>query len=161
LWNPSDDFLKAWGGGVAGAGSFTDILSNGYMIGYSGVLPANANLSPTGIAVIIITLNGDPFVPGVATNGINLGVWDGLTLKRAIDPVTSSTEIWRGAGLDAAGTGTTVGYFRYFANADSTTIRMDGVAATSGGDITMANGTTIVSGVNSEVSDVSFDFGAF
>lgn len=160
MWNLSDDFIKAWAGDGINDGSFVDILAYGTLIGYSGLRPANANLSATGSPLIQITLNGDAFVAGVNTNGVNLGVWDGLDLKRAIDGVTTNTEIWRGVGLAAAGTGLTVGYFRYFAN-DVDVIRMDGVAATSGGDITMQNGTTIVEGVNSEVSDVTFNFGSF
>ncbi len=146
---------------LGGGGSVMEVLKNGTIDLRSGIRPASgADIVEAGTELLNITLNGNAFVAGEATNGLNLGVFSGLELKRAVDPITGVTEVWKGAGLAAASTGTAAGHARWYGNAKVTgastsAIRMDGVVSTSGGDINMVNGTTIVESIDSIVSDVT------
>ena len=146
---------------LGGGGSIREILKNGTIDLRSGVRPSTgADITEAGTELLNITLNGDTFVAGEPTNGLNLGVFSGLDFKRAVDPITAVTEDWKGTGLAAASTGTSAGHARWYANdkitgASTDAVRMDGVVATSGGDINMVNGVTIVDGIDSAVSDVT------
>lgn len=136
--------------------SVRELFQNSTIDIYDGSRPATADLTESGNKLLPITLNGGAFVAGEDTNGLNLGDFSGNTLKRATDPETDATEVWKGDGI-AAGT---AGYARWYNNAkvagaSSSAIRMDGVVAVSGADLNMVNGTTIAIGVASEVSDVS------
>lgn len=155
-WNLSTGMIKALLVKTGTYGSVAELLEDSVIEIFIGTRPVNADTTEGSSAILRLTLNGAAFVAGVATNGINLGELDGTTLKRAIDSVTSNTEIWRGAGISDG----TAGWARWYANAmvtgaSTTAIRMDGTVATSGGDVTMVNGVTIVTGVDSDVSDVS------
>lgn len=157
-WNLSTGLKKALLQKSGTYGSVAELLTNSTIDIFSGTRPVGGADATEGVSPILsITLNGDAFVGGVATNGLNVGVMDGTTLKRAIDAVLDpAIEVWKGTGLSDA----TAGWARWYANdkttgASTTAIRMDGVVATSGGDINMVNGTSIVTGVDSEVSDVS------
>ena len=141
---------------VLKSGSVQEILKNGVIDLYTGTRPTNADATESGTKLLSITKDGGPFTPGEATNGLNLGEFVGDTLKRDIDPETGLTEVWRGVGLVDG----TAGYARWYDNdrttgASTSAIRMDGVVAVSGADLNMVNGTSIATGVNSEVSDVS------
>jgi len=161
MWNLSTGTIKGLLGKDAPYGSLAELLENGVIEIYSGSRPANADTTEVGSGTLLctLTLNGDTFVAGAPENGINMGTFDGNTLKRAIDAVEDpDLEIWKGTGV-ADGT---AGWCRWYANAkatgaSSTAVRMDGSIATSGGDLNMLNGTTVVTGIDSEVSDVSFD----
>jgi len=139
------------------SGSFAQVFRNGVIDGYSGVRPATgADAAETGTKLVSYTRSTGAFVAGASANGLNVGEFSGTTMQRAIDPATGIEEVWRALGL-AAGT---LGHVRWYAN-DKTTgsstdaIRMDGVAATSGGDINIAAGLTISSGVASEITGVN------
>ena len=157
MWKLSTGMVKGLLGKTAPFGSVAELLANGTLDIFSGSRPSGGADETEGATLLAsITLNGDAFVAGVATNGINVGEFDGLTMKRAIDAATSVTEVWKGAGI-ADGTAT---WCRWYANdkttgASTTAVRMDGVIATSGGDLNLVNGTSIVTGVNTEISDVS------
>jgi len=157
-WNLSSGMQKGLLQKSGTYGSMAELLTNSTIDIFAGTRPAGgADETEGGIPILSITLNGDAFVGGVATNGINLGVMDGTTLKRAIDAVNDpALEVWKGAGLSD----NTAGWARWYSNdkttgASTTAVRMDGVVATSGGDLNMVNGTSIVTDVYSEVSDVS------
>lgn len=140
-------------------GSLRDILKNGTIHIYTGSRPSTAELVESGTLLLKITLDGNTLTPGAATNGINLGQWDGTTIKRAVDPLTTLTEVWKGAGLsdDSAG------WARFYDNNVETgaassgdKLRMDGAVNTTGADLNMQNGIGVVTGVDSEVTDVQF-----
>lgn len=91
-----------------------ELLANGVIDIFVGVRPLGGADETEGASPILtLTLNGDAFVPGVATNGLNLGEFIDTTLKRAIDGATSNTEIWKGIGLAPGGT---AGWARWYAN---------------------------------------------
>ncbi|RLB91929.1 MAG: hypothetical protein DRH10_00730 [Deltaproteobacteria bacterium] len=141
-------------------GSFAEIIQNGRFDLYTGTRPGNADEAETGTKLAELTLNGSAFVSGVATNGINLGVLDGNTLKRAIDPATGAVENWAADGL-ANGT---AGWGRWYSNtiitgASTVATRMDGTVTTApGGDIVMLNGRDIVSGAPVASTDINVTF---
>ncbi len=134
----------------------------------TNVRPTDADLAETGVKVLSLSLNGGAFLAGDDENGINLGTFSGLALKQAIDPDTGAKEVMNGVGLAAAGTGMDALWGRWYANsyvtgASSEAIHMDGVVGVSlggGTDIAMINGTTVVQGIFSEVSDISFNVSA-
>ncbi len=146
---------------LGGGGSVAEVLKNGTIDLRSGTRPAaGSDATEAGTELLNVTLNGATFTASEATNGLNLGVFSGTDLKRAVDPATGATEEWKGAGLAAASTGTAAGHARWYANdkttgASTSAVRMDGVVATSGGDINMINGSTIVEAIDSIVSDVT------
>ena len=114
--------------GMAGA------LSTGVIEIYTGSQPASANDPVTGTLLGTVTLNGDAFTPGTATNG--------LTFAAASNgAVSKSATTWR---FDGLATGS-AGWFRFKANAvdtggsSTTAIRLDGSIAASGGDLTIGN----------------------
>lgn len=135
-------------------GSFAQVFANGVIDGYTGVRPAaGADTVESGTKLVTYSRAGGAFVAGSSAYGLNVGEFTGATLQRALDPVTGLPEQWRGLGI-ADGT---LGYVRWYAN-DKTTgsstsaIRMDGVAATSGGDINISGGLAIATGVASEIT---------
>jgi len=137
-------------------GSFSQVFKNGVIDIRTGVRPTSANDTEAGTLLLKLTKNGGAFVAGASANGINVGALTGTTLSRAIDPVTGLPEIIRGLGLVTA----TAGHARWYANdyttgASTSTPRMDGVVAASGGDVNLTTGTTITTGVASEVTSLS------
>jgi len=139
------------------SGSLAQVFQNMSIDGYTGVRPANADLTESGTKIIQFSLDGGAFTAGLSENGMNFGEFTETTLGKAIDPGTGVAEIWRGSGLVTA----TLGWVRCYANdkttgASTSAVRMDGVAAVSGGDFNLNTGLSIVSGVNSEVSTVEF-----
>lgn len=142
-------------------GSVADLFRNSQLDIYSGAKPANADATEgTGTLLLSLSLNGDTFVSGTAENGLNMAIVSNV-LKRATDPVTAALEVWKDAGI---ATGTAV-WGRWHqttkvTGASTSAIRMDGSVSSSGSDINMLAGTSVVTGVNSEVSDVSFTMGS-
>lgn len=140
------------------SGSLAQVFKNMSIDGRTGPRPLTADLTEAGTKIIQFSLNGNAFVAGTSTNGLNFGNISGTTLQFAVDPATGITEVCRGIGLTPGGT---LGHVRVYANdkttgASSSAIRMDGVVATSGADFNIATGTTIVTDVPVEVSSVSF-----
>lgn len=132
--------------------SMKTIMQNGVIAIYSGTQPTDADAAEgAGSLLMLLTVNGGAFTPGVATNGLNLGVaTNGVLAKDAL-------EVWSGLGLAAAGVGTTATWFRYYDNnmvtgASTTARRIDGAIGTSTSyDMRMSN-TTIVENGPSTVS---------
>lgn len=152
-WNLSTAITKGLLGPDAPKGSLTDLLITGVIEIYSGARPANSDAVETGTLLLTITLDGlAATTPMTVTNGINLGAFVALVLKQA------TGETWKGTGV-ADGT---AGWARWYAapftkGASTTAVRMDGTVSVSGADVNMANGTTVTIGVDSEVTDVSFN----
>jgi len=145
---------------MSGGGSLAELMRNGVIEIYSGTRPSSANDVATGSLLCVITRDGGTFVADASANGLNLGDMDGDDLKRAIDESTTITELWRGIGIYAASAGWARWYDNSFDKSGlSTAVRMDGLVATSGGDLNMTNGTTIAVDIYSEVSDVSHSMG--
>lgn len=153
MWNLSSGLIRGMLGPDAPKGSLTDMLANGVIRIYNGTRPANADAAENGTMLLEITLDGlVSTTPMTGTNGINLGEFIGNTLKQA------AGETWKG---EAVVTGTAI-WGRWYAapyeiGASSTAVRADGMVSISGAEINMANGTGITSGVDSEVTDVSFN----
>jgi len=159
LWNLSTGLKRGLLGVTAPYGSVAELFDHGLIIIRTGIRPTGgADAVETGDILLRITLDGNAFVTGTDTNGLNMAL-DGATtnLKQA------SGETWKGEGLDTG----TAQWARWYANnADPTTgastsdVRMDGTVSTSGADVNMANGTSIVAGIDSEVTDVTFTMSA-
>jgi len=164
-WNLSTGMKRGLLGLTAPFGSLAELLDHSVIRIYSNIRVSSADVvesENSGTLLLEITLNGDTFTGGSDTNGLNMEL-DGITttLKRAIDAATSNTEIWKGTGL-AEGT---AGWARWYANpyttgASTSAVRMDGTVSASGADVNMANGTSIETGVDSEVTDVTFTMSA-
>jgi hypothetical protein len=102
---------------------------------YSGVQPLDSNDAPNGVLLARVTLNGDPFVEGFGTNGLNFDTpVDGVLTK---DPA----EVWKYVGV-AEGTAR---WFRARPNivddeSQSLTLeRFDGSVGTVTGDMIVSN----------------------
>ena len=133
-------------------GSVKTIMQNGVIYGYSGIQPDDADLIETGTLLIIFTVNGNAFTPGVSTNGLNMGTSTGGVLSKA------AGENWMGTGI-ANGV---LGYFRWYANArvqgnSTSAVRADGaVGSTSFYEMEGITGKTIVSGIPATLSVFNF-----
>lgn len=115
---------------INAVGSVKSTMANSVLHIYSGTQPTTADEAENGDLLMIITESSLPFVSGVATNGLNMDVsTDGVLAK-------DGTEVWSGIGLAAAGTGTSAGWYRWYANtvvagASTTAVRVDGQIGTS------------------------------
>jgi hypothetical protein len=122
---------------------------------YAEARPASADSAEPGAAIARFTLNGDAFVAGLSTNGLNFGYLDGTNMKRAIDPETSIAEVWRATPTVTAVANSCRIYANDKSSGSSTTaIRMDGVVATSGADLNISQGPSLTAGVPVDISDV-------
>lgn len=116
---------------LAGATGFGATMAHGIIEIRSGTQPASADAAASGTLLAIATLNGLPFTPGTATNGLT---FSGPTLG-----VLTGSGVWSYTGI-ANGT---AGHFRFKANGaddggESTTLpRLDGSCAASGADMNM------------------------
>jgi hypothetical protein len=143
-------------GGVMGAVTTTASLEHGILRLYSGTQPASADAAATGTLLMEITVASGAFVHGSETNGLDFEL-SGKSL------IKSSSEVWSGVGLAAAGTGTTVGWCRFCGNPTdaggiSTTLpRIDGRVSTTGAELNLSN-LTIVSGASTTVDSWSLAF---
>lgn len=139
------------------SGSLREIMQNGIMSLYDTVRPASADSAEPGTLLAKITRAGGAFVAGASANGLNIAEFTGTAISRAIDPTTGVAEVWKGVGLATGTARTAVWYANEFITGASTTaLRMYGTVNTSGGDVNMAGGTTITTGVDTGVTSVSF-----
>lgn len=139
------------------SGSLREIMQNSILCLFDTVRPATADLAEPGTLLAKITKNGGAFVAGTSTNGLNIAEFTGITIARAIDPVTGVAEVWKGAGIQTGTARTAVWYANeYVTGASSTALRMYGAVNTSGADVNMAGGTTITTGVDTGVTSVAF-----
>lgn len=135
---------------IRGAVTTTASLEHSVIYIYSGSQPATADAAATGTLLMIATVSSGAFVHGTATNGLDFAAPAAGVMTK------DSGEVWSGVGLEAAGTGTTAGWFRHCGNpADnqgiSTTLpRIDGRISTSGAEMSLSN-LTIVSGATTTV----------
>lgn len=122
---------------------------------YAASRPVSANNTEPGAVIASFSLNGAAFVGGLSANGMNFEFLDGLNMKRAVDPETGLTELWR-----ATPTATAIANScRIYSNdktlgASTDAIRMDGVVSTSGGDLNITQGPSLTTGVSIDISDV-------
>ena len=86
----------------AGGMSLADALANGVLLIFgTAAKPASADLTEGASAVVLhkFTLNGGVFVPGVATNGINLGTSSSGIVSKAAGETWKSTALADGTAL--------------------------------------------------------------
>ena len=139
---------------IKGAVTATASLEHGVARLYTGSQPANADAAATGTLLIQFTVGSGAFTAGVATNGLDFDVADGVITK-------SSSEVWSGVGL-ADGT---AGYIRFCGNATdaggvSTTLpRIDCRVSTSGAECNLSN-LNIVTGATTTIDSFSAAFPA-
>lgn len=119
-----------------------NIMASSVIHIYSGTQPTTADLAETGTLLMIITKDSAPFVPGVATNGLNMNASSGGVLSK------DAGETWSGVGI-AAGV---AGWFRWYDNdvvtGDSTTaVRIDGaIGSTTSYEMQMSSTVITVDG---------------
>lgn len=137
-------------------GAFAEVFRNAVADIRSGTRPSTADLVESGTLLMKLTKDAGVFVAGTSANGLN---WEmsSTTLKRATDPETGVSEVWKGIGLVTG----TPGHVRVYANdyttgASSSAVRMDGVVSSSGADMNITTGNSVTVDVYAEVSDVSF-----
>lgn len=133
----------------ARGGSISDLFRNGVIDIYSGSQPSGSDMAETGTKLVTITLSSGSFTSGIATNGINFDETASGVLSK------DASEIWSGLGL-ADGT---AGWFRLYDNsyttgASTTSIRLDGSVATSGGQLNISN-TAITTGGTTTVDSAT------
>jgi hypothetical protein len=144
---------------IRGAVSTTASLENGVIYIYSGSQPATADAAATGTLLMIVTVSSGAFAHGSPTNGLDFDASVAGVLTKA------AAEVWSGIGLEAAGTGTTAGWFRHCGNPTdnqgiSTTLpRIDGRISTSGAEMSLSN-LTIVQGASTTIDTYSLSWPA-
>jgi hypothetical protein len=121
------------------AKGFSKLFRHNVIRVYSGSAPATADAVETGVLLIVLTKSSGAFTAGTLTNGNNFG-----TAVAGVLP--KDAEVVSGIGL-ADGT---AGYYRmydngYITGSSTTSIRCQGVVATSGGEFTLSS-TSIVTG---------------
>lgn len=137
-------------------GAMKTLYQNCVIDVFAEARPASADSAEPGAVIARFTLNGDAFVAGQSTNGLNFGYLDGTNMKRAIDPETTLSEVWR-----AIPTATAVANScRIYSNdkttgPSSTAIRMDGIVAASGSDLNISQGPSLTLGVPVDITDVT------
>lgn len=132
----------------AEGGSYRGIFRNMTIMIFVGPPPSSADAAEPGTPLCQLTLNSGGFVPGSPGNGLNFGQVGGAELKKEVG------EVWSGANI-ADGV---AGWFRIYDNdmvtgLSSEAVRLDGVCATSGGQMNLTN-TTLVNGVTTTVDQV-------
>jgi hypothetical protein len=138
-------------------GTIKEIFKNSRIDCFYEVRPADADSAEPGAPICQFTKDGAAFVAGEPTNGLNMGALDGSTLKRAIDPETGASEAW----VATPTSNSLIRSCRWYANDVVTgqsisSIRMDGVVASSNADLIIENGATVANGIPVTVTDVSF-----
>ena len=115
-------------------GSFRDLMKDGIMDIYSGVIPANADAIETGTKLVSITVANGAFAADTPANGLEFAAPSSGTIGKNADT-------WSGEGWSTG----EAGYYRFYDNgydvgASTTAIRFDGTCAEgSGGDLNMAD----------------------
>ena len=135
-------------------GSFRDIFKDGRLCIYSGVQPATADAAITGTLLLQLTISSGAFVPGAVSNGLEFAAPSGGIIGKSAD-------VWSGVVL-ATGV---AGYYRLYANAADTGVidttfiypRVDGLVATSGGELNMSN-TTLTVAKTVTIDSVNYTF---
>jgi hypothetical protein len=121
---------------VAKGGSIQDLMKHGIIDIFSGVQPADADLTESGFSKLVsITLDGNAHDEATGDNGLEFQ-------DAAVDGILSKVDadVWKG-DPDLAGT---AGWFRFYGQAkttgDSTTgVRFDGAINTSGAELNVAS----------------------
>jgi hypothetical protein len=126
---------------VIKGGSLKDIFKDCVLKIYSGGQPTDADQAVTGTLLLQFTIDAAAFVAGSPENGLEFDT-------AASGAISKKTDAWQAVGLVDG----TAGWFRICANAAdagslSTTLpRIDGICATSGGQLTMST-TAVRAGV--------------
>lgn len=132
-------------------GSLKDIFRHSIIHIYSGSQPSDADQAESGTLLLKITVSSGAFSASAYANGLMFGTAASGALTK------SASQTWSGAGEAGAGTGTTAGWFRLYANAYTTggstsAVRMDGtVGTTSGTGVLVVSSTTIVAAATTTV----------
>lgn len=135
-------------------GSFRDTFKDGILRIYSGVQPVSADAVATGTLLLEITVSSGAFVAGTVANGLEFAV-------PSSGAIGKDSAVWSGVGL-ATGV---AGWFRFYGNATDTGVadttfiypRIDGLVATSGGELTMSS-TSITTGATTTIDSLTFTF---
>jgi hypothetical protein len=132
-------------------GSVKGVMANGIIAGYSGTQPLTADAAETGTLLILFTVNGGAFTPGVPTNGINMGTSVNGVLSK------DSGETISGVGL-ANGV---LGWFRWYDNdmvtgISTDAIRYDGQVGNTSSYEMEASNRNIVVGVPATLSTFTY-----
>jgi hypothetical protein len=156
----AESFSTGLRNALLGTSDFKTLMNDGVLAIYSGTKPASADAAEgAGSLLMLYTLDAGAFVAGEAANGLSFDtVANGVISKTAL-------ENWSGVGLEAAGTGTTATWFRFYDNdyvtgASTSAIRFDGSIGTSSSyELRMSN-TTIVEDGPATVSTFTVTFPA-
>jgi len=120
---------------LAGETGFGKTFEAGVIYIYSGPQPLTADNAPSGTLLGIVTKDGATFAFGTSTNGLTFAAPSGGTVSKA------AADTWKFTGI-AKGT---AGWFRLMGNAldsldySTTSPRMDGSIAVSGGDLNLSS----------------------
>lgn len=129
-------------------GGFRDIMKTGVIRIYTGTQPLTADLTESGTLLVKITLAGGAHN---TTTGINGLMFEEASAAGVL--LKETNQVWSGV----AGNTGTAGWFRFYSKADTTGgsgVNFDGVAAMSGGQLTMAT-TSVVSGATQTIDSFS------
>lgn len=143
---------------LEGTQGFKQLFDDGVMDIYSGTIPSTPDAPETGTLLVRITVGSATC--GADGTGIGPAGENGLNFGTASNgSITKSAETWSGVGT-ASGE---AGYFRFYdTNIEqgtsgtyaTTSVRMDGVCAVSGGDLNMAD-LTITAGLTTTIDSFS------
>jgi hypothetical protein len=141
--------VNALAGGGAGDGSFKDVFANAVIVIRTGTQPANADAVETGDVLGYISVDGDTFEGGTATNGLN---WDAAVAGVCAKP---SAEEW---AIIPSASGT-AGWGRLYTNAMTTgasesAVRIDLACGVGAGELRFSS-TNLVATVKSVVNSLN------
>ncbi|MCK5849598.1 MAG: hypothetical protein KAH23_01690 [Kiritimatiellae bacterium] len=124
--------------GGTGGDDFQGLFNDCIMHIYSGLQPASADAVETGDLLAKITLDANAYTPDTGSGATNGLAFDDPTSGYI---TKAAAEVWKGLGLTSGNAGWFRLYKRdYIQGLSVTGVRLDGSIATSGGQITMANG---------------------
>lgn len=137
---------NAFAGGGSGDGSFKDVFANAVIAVYTGTQPATADAAESGTLLGYISVNGDTFTPGSATNGLT---WDDAVNGSCAKPAGTEWSI-------IPSTTGTVGWARIYANdrtlgESTTTARIDLACGVGAGELRFST-STLTAGIKSIIN---------
>ena len=127
-------------------GSWRQTFENFIMRGFAENRPSSADAAEPGSPVVEFTLNGGAFTPGSPLNGLNFGIRDGEYIRRAIDPETAASEVWRAVPTQTATIRSICAYSNDVvtgASVNSSRFWCTVTGPNQGGDVILTNGPTV------------------
>lgn len=138
-------------------GSIRSLFENCVAYGFAQDRPNSADDAEPGSPIAIFTLNAAAFSAGSPENGLNFGEVDGDYMRRAIDPATGASEVWRANPIS----GLYMHSMRFYANnviqgASTNSIRFDAICVDKGqtGDVILNNGPQLTVDVPVDITSV-------